>query len=252
MPKSQPLLINSTQDESILQVLPRLPLHSSARLEWKGIYVQQHQQPAWEMPEYAHTRHMILVHGTARVAPTERWIDGQRQQEYLQEGNNIVIVPATVLHRASWGQEDPFSLLFLDPDRLAQMAYETLKTDRVQLLPQRAMHDPFLNQMSHLLNAELEANQLGNRLFVDSLTTALCIHLLRHYSSIQQPLPEYVGGLPPRKLQQAIAYINDHLAEDVTVTEIANELEMSQYYFSRLFKQSIGALTLSVCDATTN
>ncbi|NJM75954.1 MAG: helix-turn-helix transcriptional regulator, partial [Acaryochloridaceae cyanobacterium RU_4_10] len=45
----------------------------------------------------------------------------------------------------------------------------------------------------------------------------------------------------PKKIATSDRYINDHLAEDVTVTEIANELEMSQYYFSRLFKQSIGA-----------
>jgi AraC family transcriptional regulator len=46
--------------------------------------------------------------------------------------------------------------------------------------------------------------------------------------------------MPKQKMQQAIAYIHDHLAEDLTISAIADELEMSQYYFSRLFKQSIG------------
>jgi AraC family transcriptional regulator len=48
------------------------------------------------------------------------------------------------------------------------------------------------------------------------------------------------GVLSPRKLQQAIAYIHNHLPEDLSIMVIANELEMSQYYFSRLFKQSTG------------
>jgi YesN/AraC family two-component response regulator len=39
----------------------------------------------------------------------------------------------------------------------------------------------------------------------------------------------------------AIAYINAHLAQDLSITAISNELEIGQYYFSRLFKQSIGA-----------
>jgi AraC family transcriptional regulator len=41
-------------------------------------------------------------------------------------------------------------------------------------------------------------------------------------------------------MQQAIAYIHDHLAENLTIAAIGDELEMSQYYFSRLFKQAIG------------
>lgn len=66
------------------------------------------------------------------------------------------------------------------------------------------------------------------------------VYLLRHYSDFQQPLREDFGGLTPHKLQRAIAYINDRLGEDLSITAISQELEMSQYYFSRLFKQSMG------------
>jgi AraC family transcriptional regulator len=55
-----------------------------------------------------------------------------------------------------------------------------------------------------------------------------------------KPLRDDTGGLPRRKLRQAIAYIHDHLAADLTIGAIADELGMSQYYFSRLFKQSMG------------
>jgi AraC family transcriptional regulator len=240
MSKSQPLIIDSVKEDNILKILPRPSLRSSVNLGWSNIYVQQHQQPAWEMPEYSYIQHMILIHGTLQTAPTERWIDGQRRQEYLGKGNNIVIVPAMVPHRASWGREDPFSLIFLEPDYLTRVAYETTKADQVQLLPQRAMNDPLIEQIGRSLTAELDVNLLGNRLFVDSLKIALSIHLLRHYANVQQPLREYAGGLPPQRLQQAIAYINEYLAEDLSIADIANALEMSQYYFSRLFKQSVG------------
>ncbi len=234
------LTVDFTQEDEVLQILPRLPLRSSANLGWNGVYVQQHQQPAWETPEYAHTRHMLLVHSPNLTIQAERWFDGRRQQEQFGGGTNIVIVPATVLHQANWNQESPFSLLFLEPDRLLQVAYESITVDRVELIPQYAMHDPLINQIGRLLAAELETNQSASRLFADSLTLALSIHLLRHYSNWQQPLREDTVGLPQRKFQQAIKYINENLAEDLTIGAIANELEMSQYYFSRLFKQSIG------------
>lgn len=207
---------------------------------WSGIYVQQHQQPAWETLEYAHTRHMLLIHNPNVTIQAERSFDGRRQQEEFGGSNNIAIVPATVLHQANWNQESHFSLLFVEPDYLIQVARESVTIDRVQLIPQFAMHNPLIHQIGQSLVTELETDQLHSRLFVDSLTIALAIYLLRHYSDWQQSLREDTNRLPQRKLQQAIAYINEELVTDLTIAAIADELEMSQYYFSRLFKQSMG------------
>lgn len=240
MSETQPLTVDFAQENEVLQILPRPSLRSSANLGWNGIYVQQHQQPAWETPEYAHTRHMLLIHNPNLMIQAERSFDGRRQQERFGGGNNIVIVPATVLHQASWNQESPFSLLFVEPDYLIQVARESVMTDKVQLTAHAAMPDPFIDQIGRSLITELETDQPHSRLFVDSLTVALSIHLLRHYSDLEQPLREYTTKLPQRKLRQAIAYINENLTADLTIREIANELEMSQYYFSRLFKQSTG------------
>lgn len=240
MSETPPLTVDFTQEDDVLQILPRPALRSSDRMGWNGIYVQQHQQPAWETPDYAHTRHMLLVHSTNVTVQAERWFDGRRQQEQFGGSNNIALVPATVEHRANWNRESPFSLLFLDRDRLVQIAYESARTERVELIPQYAMHDPLIEQIGKSLTAELETNLFGSQLFADSLTIVLSIHLLRHYSDLLQPLREDSRGLSPRKLQQAIAYINERLREDLSIAAIADELEMSQYYFSRLFKRSVG------------
>jgi AraC family transcriptional regulator len=240
MPEAQPLIVDFTQAEDVLQILPRPPLRSSEDLGWNGIYVQQHIQPPWETPDYAHTRHMILVHGTQHRVQVERAFDGRRRQEHIGSDNNVVIVPATVQHQTNWSAESPFLLLFIEPDFLAQVAYESVTAERIQLIPQYAMDDPLIDQVGRSLSAELESNAWGGRLFADSLTIALSIHLIRHYSDWQQPLRQYTGGLSQHSLQQAIAYINEHLAEELSITAIAGELEMSQYYFSRLFKQSVG------------
>lgn len=240
MSKTHPLTVDFTQDDKVLQVLPRLALRSSANLGWRGVYAQQHQQPAWETPEYANTRHMLLIHNPEVTIQVERSLDGRRQKEQFGGGNDIVIVPATVLHQAAWNQESSFLLFFIEPDHLTQVARESVMTDRVQLTPHFAMHDPFIRQIGRSLITELEIDQPHSRLFVDSLTIALSIHLLRHYSDLQQPLREDANRLPQRKLKQAIAYINEHLTTDLAIAAIADELEMSQYYFSRLFKQSIG------------
>ena len=167
-------------------------------------------------------------------------MDASRMSNWVGRHNHIAIVPATVLHRANWSQESPFALLFLEPDRLIQVASEVVRAERIELIPHHAMLDPFIYQIGRSLTAELAADRFGDRLFADSLTIALSIHLLRNYSNFQQPLQIASGGLSPRKLQQAIDYIDAHLTEDLTITAIAQNLELSQYYFSRLFKQSLG------------
>ncbi|MBW4470598.1 MAG: AraC family transcriptional regulator [Stenomitos rutilans HA7619-LM2] len=241
MAETQPPIIDLTQEDELLQILPRPALRSSANLGWDGISVQQHWQPAWEVPENYGIKHMLVMHNHTTPVESERWFDGRRQQEQGVGGrNNIVLIPAMISHQVTWTQECSFSLLFLDPNRLTQVAYESITADRVQLIPHSATHDPLINQIGQSLTAELENNQLHSRLFVDALMIALSIHLLRHYSDWQQSLREGLNGLPQRKLRQAIEYINEHLREDLTIGAIANELEMSQYYFSRLFKQSIG------------
>jgi AraC family transcriptional regulator len=240
MADRQSLTVDFTQEEDVTQILPLPALRSSEDLAWDGLYLQYHEQPAWETPEYAHIRHMILVHNANPSVYAERQFDGHRQSEQLGGETNIVIAPAMVRHQANWSQGSPFSLLFLEPDFLTRVAHESITTDNVELIPHYATHDRFIDQIGRSLTAELQNNQLHSKLFVDSLTIALSIHLLRHYANVQQPIREYIGGLSQRKLQQVIEYINEHLATDLTIAAIAQQVEMSPYYFSRLFKQSVG------------
>jgi RpiB/LacA/LacB family sugar-phosphate isomerase len=51
---------------------------------------------------------------------------------------------------------------------------------------------------------------------------------------------EVIGGLPPRRLQRVFTHIRENVARDLSVTELAQVVGMSQYYFSKLFKMSTG------------
>jgi AraC family transcriptional regulator len=234
MSEKQPLTADTTQPDDV-KIFPRLPLRSSENLGC----VQQHCQPAWESPESANTTHIVAVGLNSDVIQTEFWFDRRRQQEQISGGNNIAIIPAMVPHRVNWDRETSFSMLSLEPDRLTKIAYESVTTERIELIPHYAMEDTFIDRLGKSLTAELTEDRFGSQLLVDSLTIALSIHLLRHYSDWHKPLRDDRGGMPKRKIQQAIAYIHEHLAEDLTISAIADELEMSQYYFSRLFKQSM-------------
>ena len=66
------------------------------------------------------------------------------------------------------------------------------------------------------------------------------MHLLRHYAIRQFNFQDYCEGLPPYKLRRAIDYINDNLDCPIKLKDIAQLLNLSQFYFCHLFKKSTG------------
>ncbi len=93
---------------------------------------------------------------------------------------------------------------------------------------------------SILLKRELETGVAESRLYAESVATLLAVHLLKRYSVQKIVVREYTGGLPNYKLKTAIAYINDNLSRNISLTEIATVVQMSPHYFATLFKQSMG------------
>jgi AraC family transcriptional regulator len=241
MLQKQLTTVDYREKHSILEILPRAPLLTSHTLAWNGLEVQYHEQPSGEMPEHSTSQHIIAIHHLQKPLMPERFLDGHRRIEQL-ENEQVVIIPANVLHGAAWHYIAPIpaTVLVLDPRYLAHIAYESVNVQKVELLPTWPKYDPIIYQIGSLLQRELKSDGVNCQLYVDGLTTALSAHLLRQYCTIQQTLQNYEGGLPKYKLQRAINYIQAHLTEDISLEDISTELDMSRYYFCRLFKQSTG------------
>ena len=239
MSQTNPLLINFSEQDSTLQLMPYEALLSSHQSNWKNIYLEYHCQPAWETPKNVFMQHTIVMHNAQYMAKAERMLDGQRQIEQVGCGN-VAIIPANIEHQVFWDRKADFTLLSLEPAHIAYIANESFDIERTELIPHFTKLDPLIYQIGLSLEAELKSGGLGSRLFVDSLVTALAIHLLRNYAVKQQPLRNYTDGLSKYQLQSALDYINTYLGENLSLEAIASQVGMSQYYFSRLFKQSIG------------
>jgi AraC family transcriptional regulator len=240
MRQEHPLARDLKREEAILQVLPSPPVATSKRFGWRGIELQRYRQLTWETPEgYLMHDMLVIIPPTNRATHSRRTLDTCQRDEPVVKGR-IAIIPAHVLHKSSWEGEADFTLLILELGFLTRVAYESIKSDRIELLPTFAKHDPIIYQIGALLQNEIESNAANSQLYVDGLTTALSAHLLHQYCTVQQIIRDYEDGLPKYKLQQAIDYIHAHLAEDISLRAIATELNISQYYFCRLFKQSIG------------
>jgi AraC family transcriptional regulator len=230
----------SPQAVSLLDELPDQPLLSSKPKGWNGIAVEYHHHPANELvsPPLAH--HLITLNCGLPYGLVQR-LDGQVYGGKIAKGD-IILTPANQATEYFWDREVNVLHLCLEPTFIAKVAVEAIEVDaaRIEVLNRFAGADLQIQQLGHLLLAELEAEKLGNQLYAESLTNALAVHLIREYSTIQKTLRQYSGGLSKANLQQAIAYIQEHLDRDLSLDEIAAAINLSAYHFSRLFKQSTG------------
>jgi AraC family transcriptional regulator len=91
-----------------------------------------------------------------------------------------------------------------------------------------------------LFLAELQSGGIMGRLYVESLTQVLVIHLLRHYSEAAQIITPQNTNLTHTQLQQAIEYIHTNLDRDLSLSQIASVINISPTYFASLFKRATG------------
>lgn len=212
---------------------------------WDSLHVEFHQQPQFEIAEHQHTMHVIACGlpnspENSRVAIGDRWLAGQRETERRQLGD-IAIIPAGISHRCNWNTNVQFGILAIEPSLLQQVGQDWVNPDRIELTPRfMSEQDLLIQSIFSTLRAELEMGGIGGNLLVDSLQTALTIHLLRNYCTTSPKLASYSDGLSTAKLKLVTDYINTHLDRDLKLAELSAIAQISPYHFLRLFKNSIG------------
>ena len=211
------------------------PLLSSQNAGWNGIVVEHHYQPAQETPEQYLIQHNISIY-LGRIARYERLVNGRFVNDRLLYGDILM----NGYQKMRWHNPGEYLLLHLEPSLVAQAAADLIDRDSVEIVQQYKTRDPLIQQIGVALKSELELNGLGSRVYADSLFNALCVHLVRHYSTSGQKVLADSASLPKDKLRCAIEYINESLEKDLTLSEIAASVGMSPYHFAREFKQATG------------
>lgn len=234
----QSLAIDVTRVDVRKHVLTKPPILSSHESGWEKLGLEYHVQPAYESPEHYSTNYVLVIRIRCQLE-LERWLGECHKSETSMPGD-VAVIPPYVTHRAITVDESEFIALTLDSELVAKIANESLDSDVIEIIPHFSKPDPLIYQIGLALKRALESNNSVSRLYADSMATALSAHLLQHYSAPKHCLQNYRGGLPKHKLQRVTKYIIDHLAEDLLLGAMAQEVGMSRYHFARLFKQSTG------------
>ena len=224
-----------------LEVLPVAPAATSRPMGWSALRAEHFRDtPDFELDLPGGSHHLLALY----LRPPETtglWTEGLDWEGTPPPGS-ILVLPAGQARRAFWRGPTESVHVHLDPRLISRVAAEALDLDpdRVELPAHAALTEPSMRAAILAIDAELDAGAAGGRLLVESLGNVLAVHLIRHAMGTAPGGHQARGGLPRRRLRVAIAYIEDHLASEIALEDLAAAVHLSAFHFARLFRASTG------------
>lgn len=128
----------------------------------------------------------------------------------------------------------------LEPRFLEQVGLESGLSSPIELQHRVIFPDPTILHVAQLLKSEVLNGGLAGKLYVESLRNLLAIHLIRNYNLTTVKPVIVDGALDSCKLNRVKDFIEEQLAQDLSIADMAAIVHMSQFHFARAFKNATG------------
>jgi AraC family transcriptional regulator len=185
-------------------------------------------------------RHLLIAYERAERHEGETLIEGLPKSTLREFNCKLSLVPAG--HRF-YGWETPRVLtrvtyFYIDfQDRLFGAGFGVAGPT---ISPRLFFFDQAVWDTVLKLKAEVGNSDPSSRQYAEALSLVLMHQLLRLERTASGATRPLRGGLPVRKQRRVVEFIEEHLAEDVSLATLAELVDLSLYHFARAFKQSFG------------
>jgi AraC family transcriptional regulator len=154
---------------------------------------------------------------------------------------DIDVIPADMPSRWETKGTDTAVVVCVASELMNSVAEQyDLEPSRVEIRNRFQVRDAQIENVAWALKAELESGYPSGRLYLDSLAVAMATRLVRSHSSASLPHAARNGRIPDRRLRTVFSYIEENLARDVSLAELAAVAGVSVTHFKRLFRESAG------------
>lgn len=165
-------------------------------------------------------------------------VDGERAARFTEIANRFHVVPAGA-------RFEGFSVPATS-QRLVQIYLDTRagalhpEIDLSGIAPRLAATDTALVATARKFEAALSTPDPLDRLYGETLGCALAVELLRWQKGNRDFARPGRGGLSPHHLRRVTSFMEDHLAEEIGLGQLADLVGLSPWHFCRAFKESTG------------
>lgn len=154
---------------------------------------------------------------------------------------DIHIIPADTPSEWEVKGKDTFLTMNVAPALLQRVAAEMgFDAQRIEIRNRFQIRDTQLENIAWALKEEMEYGYPCGQLYFDSLAVAVAARLICYHSSQSTETLRPHKRLTDRRLRQVFDYIEDHLAETISLDDLAAVVSLSVSHFKVLFREATG------------
>lgn len=155
----------------------------------------------------------------------------------LLRGNFVFRPPDTTLRsNVTAGR---YVQILQSEETYANITSEMVRGGVADLAPRYNLYDPLISQLVSTIANEVSGGLHGG-ILVDALNTALAVQLIRLCGESAAVRFALSNGLSRERLKRVYDYVEAHLDQRLSITDLAAIACLSPYHFSRSFKQAVG------------
>ena len=229
---SQPQLVTITPADSVVRRM----------VVGRGIAAELIEATGHERIEYRFKApvHLLAVYeqGTRREGETTV---GDRARSSLRDlARRLTFVPAGTEYREWHTLRAPMRMLLLYIDPAAMGSQPTADLNELPMAARVFFEDAALWTTALKLKRLVEHPTPDNQRYFEALGLVLGHELQRINRGAPRIDVDTRGGLAMWQQRIVTSYIEEHLAEPITLATLSGMVRLSPYYFCRAFKQSFG------------
>lgn len=238
---------NMTSAEALSQYPAGQKIIDCQGEEWKNIKVSLFSltgdQAHFDMPAITEPFLVWIMSGEAETRERE---DSNKEWHRIQvKAGSFYLTGAGAPYEFAWKRlsPEPFEVMMvvlsLNVFSNALTSLYGEKADSASILDQSGFEDDALLSLLKVLKTEAYLPS-ANALLINGVAQSIAVHLARNYVSVSQNNRTHGSHLPAYKLKRVIQWMQDHLIEEFSLRVLAEQADMSEFHFNRLFKQSTG------------
>jgi AraC family transcriptional regulator len=182
--------------------------------------------------------HLLAVYEQGARSDGDSFVEGLPRSSLRDLKKKLTFVPVDheyyewqeprILSRVVYFYFDPAKMPFLSG------------TGAMDFAPRLYFEDAALWETVLKLTTLVESAGADNESYLEALVVVLAHEIARLKSGAPLSRAPIRGGLAAWQQRVAVAYIEEHLSEQISLATLAQLVRLSPYYFCRAFKQSFG------------
>lgn len=154
---------------------------------------------------------------------------------------DICIIPPLLEHSARWTSAH-FVNIYMPTSFIYESTEHEYDKEEQLFAEQIGISDAFIYQLGATIRQHFLMHEQDNYKFFDAVLVVLSNYLLNNCTIKQEHKVLFNGieQIPCEKIRNALNFMANNLDRTLAVEEVARIVEMSQYHFMRVFKETVG------------